>query len=107
MTGFSAILLWSLPAVAQINEGLLAHYNFENADDLGKDAIGNGPTLEIAGEGGAEAIDGIKGKALELDGFTWLESYEADAIVTGETFSWSLWYKAGEDRESSGGIISK
>ena len=107
MTGFSAILLWSLPAVAQIDEGLVAHYNFENADDLGKDAIGNGPTLEIAGEGGAEAIDGIKGKALELDGFTWLESYEADAIVTGETFSWSLWYKAGEDRESSGGIISK
>ena len=107
MTGFSAILLWSLPAVAQIDEGLVAHYNFENADDLGKDAIGNGPTLEIAGEGGAEAVDGIKGKALELDGFTWLESYEADAIVTGETFSWSIWYKAGEDRESSGGIISK
>jgi len=107
MTGFSAILLWSLPAVAQIDEGLVAHYNFENADDLGKDAIGNGPTLEIAGEGGAEAVDGIKGKALELDGFTWLESYEADAIVTGETFSWSLWYKAGEDRESPGGIISK
>ena len=64
MAGFSAILLWSLPAAAQIDEGLVSHYNFENTDDLGKDAIGNGPTLEIAGDGGAEAIDGIKGKAL-------------------------------------------
>ena len=105
--GLTAFVTGGGQVFGQVEGGLVAYYAFDSDEKLTQSSLEGGSTMEVAGEGGAEAVEGIKGQALGLDGFTWLVSDDAAVIDTNESFTWSLWYKAGADLESPGGIISK
>ena len=86
---------------AALNDGLVAHFAFENANNLGMDTSGNGRHLS----GGGSSGEGIRGKALVLDGFSSLESNNSSEFKTGSAFSWSTWFQVEDDL--AGAIISK
>ncbi len=86
---------------AAIDDGLVAHYAFENANNLGADSSGNGNNLSNGGSSG----EGVKGNALVLDGFTSLETTNAADISTTSDFTWSVWFQVEDDLP--GALISK
>ena len=86
---------------AALNDGLVAHYAFENGNNLGVDSSGNSRNLS----GGGSAGGGIKGNALVLDGFTSLEASNSAAFDTASPFTWSIWFQVEDDL--AGGLISK
>jgi hypothetical protein len=86
---------------AALNDGLVAHFAFENATNLGMDSSGNSRHLS----GGGSSAEGIKGKGLILDGFSSLESNNSSAFKTASAFSWSTWFQVEDDL--AGAIISK
>ncbi|MCS1407360.1 MAG: hypothetical protein M2R45_00518 [Verrucomicrobia subdivision 3 bacterium] len=69
----ATLLTTCLGLQAAIDDGLVAHYAFENANSLGSDSSGNGHNLSSGGASG----DRIKGKALILDGFSKVETSTA------------------------------
>ena len=85
-----------------IEDGLVAHYDFEAAE-LGADASGNGHALTNRG---ATSREGIKGNGAALNGFSSLETTAASDFNTAADFTWSAWFTV-EDEELSGGILSK
>jgi len=80
---------------------MIAHYDFENGNNLGADSSGNGNGLS----GGGSPGTGVKGKGLILDGFSSLETTKAAAFSTITDFSWSVWFQVEDDL--AGAILSK
>ncbi len=97
----TCFLAFSASISAAINEGLVAHFAFENANNIGADSSGNGHNLS----GGGSSGEGIKGNALVLDGFSSLEANDSSAFNTASAFTWSTWFQVEDDL--AGGIISK
>lgn len=107
--GGIAVALFAIAAGLQagVNDGLVAHYAFESANNLGADSSGNNRGLEGVGEGGVSSTDGVKGSGLALDGFSHLETEQGAALATGSSFSWSIWFLLNEGDEESGALLSK
>ena len=92
---------------AGVNDGLVAHYAFESANNLGADSSGNNRGLEDGVQGEVSSTEGVKGRGLALDGFSHLETEQGAAFATGSSFSWSIWFLLNEDDEESGALLSK
>ena len=86
---------------AALDEGLVAHFAFENANSLGTDSSGNGHHLS----NGGSSVDGIKGNAVGLDGFSSLDASNSTPFNTAEPFTWSAWFLVEDDL--AGAILSK
>jgi len=83
-------------AAAVAEEGLIAHYDFEDPENLGRDVSGNGHDLVLKGKGtllsSADAAEGTA--ALELDGEAALATEEAaDFSDELESFTISFYAK--------------
>lgn len=103
--GGIAVALFAIAAGLQagVNDGLVAHYAFENAANLGADSSGNNRNLQ----GGGSSTDGVKGSGLALDGFSHLETEQGAAFATASSFSWSVWFLLDDIDEESGALLSK
>lgn len=103
--GGLAVALFAISAGLQagVNDGLIAHYAFESAGNLGADSSGNNRNLQSGGV----SSDGVKGLGLALDGFSHLETEQGAAFATASSFSWSIWFLLDESDEESGALLSK
>lgn len=100
--GITAIWLLANSSIAAgIEDGIVAHYDFENSNNLGADASGNGNDLSRGGSQGT----GVKGQGLILDGFSSLETTKVAPFSTVANFTWSVWFQVEDDL--AGAIISK
>lgn len=100
-TTVACLLAAPMNLSAAINEGLVAHYAFENANNLGLDSSGNGH--DLSGSGSRQ--DGVKGGALGLDGFSSFEVSNSEPFDTVSDFTWSTWFQVEDD--FPGAILSK
>ena len=103
--GGIAVALFAIAAGLQagVNDGLIAHYAFESAANLGADSSGNNRNLQSGGV----STDGVKGRGLALDGFSHLETEQGGAFATGSSFSWSVWFRLDEFDVDAGALLSK
>jgi hypothetical protein len=100
--GIAAVWLLANGSIAAgIDDGMVAHYDFENGNNLGADSSGNGNGLS----GGGSSGTGVKGKGLALDGFSSLETTKVAPFSTTTDFTWSVWFQVDDDL--AGAIISK
>ena len=103
--GGLAVALFCIAAGLQagVNDGLIAHYAFESAANLGADSGGNNRNLQ----GGGVSSTGVKGRGLALDGFSHLETEQGAAFATASSFSWSVWFRLDEFDVDAGALLSK
>ncbi len=103
--GGIAVALFAIAAGLQagVNDGLVAHYAFENAANLGADSSGNNRNLQSGGS----STDGVKSRGLALDGFSHLETEQGAAFATASSFSWSVWFRLDEFDVDAGALLSK
>ena len=103
--GGLAVALFAIAAGLQagVNDGLIAHYAFESAANLGADSSSNNRNLQSGGS----STDGVKGRGLALDGFSHLETEQGAAFATGSSFSWSVWFRLDEFDVDAGALLSK
>lgn len=103
--GGLTVALFAIAASLQagVNDGLVAHYAFENATNLGADSSGNSRNLQ----GGGSSSAGVNGRGLALDGFSHLETEQGAAFATGSSFSWSVWFLLDEFDVDAGALLSK
>ena len=103
--GGLAVALFCIAAGLQagVNDGLVAHYAFESAANLGADSGDNNRDLQ----GGGVSSDGVKGRGLALDGFSHLETEQGAAFATAGSFSWSVWFRLDEFDVDAGALLSK
>lgn len=70
---------------------LVARYSFEDAENLGKDSVGDN-NLVVGGDGAITQIKGKKGNAAKFDGKTYLRTQEKSDFSDGFTdYSISFW----------------
>jgi len=83
-------------ALADLDDGLVAYWSFNDPDDPGHDDSGDGHDATITG--GATSVDGIAGAALHFDGSA---HGTFDTIVLPQTHTAVYWMKLQEYREAN------
>lgn len=89
------VMLFCLVAVCQTYGGIVAHYSFDDAGDLGVDSSGNGHNLADFDNAPAYTSAGKVGGAASFDGST--QGYQVQNYIFPEgDFSFALWVKPDE-----------
>lgn len=88
--------------------GLVAHYTFDNATNIGEDTSGNGYDLTFNGGNGVTQIADAKagGQAAYFDGASFLSYTPAPGAVLNAfagNFSLSFWIKTGQENGNEDG----
>jgi hypothetical protein len=96
-----------LPAPNLSGNGLVAHYAFENTNNIGQDTSGNGFDLNLNGDDGVTPTTDAKagGNAAFFDGGSYLAYSNAPANVLAAlagNFTLSLWVKTSQTSGSDG-----
>jgi len=87
---FVAVLLSGSTCLADLSDGLISHWSFDDQLSLGRDDSGNGLDGAVYG---ADSIQGVSGRALSFDGIDdYMSVPDADAFTPmSNALSLSFW----------------
>lgn len=87
--------------------GLFAHYDFENADDLGRDI--SGKTRNLSNNGVTQVEDETRGKVAKFTAAskqTLSGTFSTDEMSGNSDYTFSVWAKASSACPSAGSFVS-